>query len=162
MTFRQIPSRVGLVALLTASTAAAAQQATLVVENGRVIVGDGTVLERGTVVVAGERILAVTAEPVGAPDARRIDASGKTVLPGLIDAHVHLLVDPRNPIQPGSDHPHRAPPPATVSDSLARAYLDDELPQKLRSGGAAGLRHRCSNADCSAVPFRHARVSAIF
>lgn len=31
---------------------------------------------------------------MGAPDARRIDASGKTVLPGLIDAHVHLTIPP--------------------------------------------------------------------
>lgn len=64
------------------------------VENGRVIVGDGTVLERGTVVVAGERIVSVTEEPVEAPGARRIDASGKTVLPGLIDAHVHVAEEP--------------------------------------------------------------------
>lgn len=68
-----------------------AQEPTLIVENGRVIIGDGTVLERGTVVVGGERILSVTEEPVEAPGARRIDASGKTVLPGLIDSHVHFL-----------------------------------------------------------------------
>lgn len=80
------------IALLAAPVGA--QEATLVVENGRVIVGDGTVLERGTVVVAGDRILSVTEEPVEAPEARRIDASGKTVLPGLIDAHVHLTIGP--------------------------------------------------------------------
>jgi imidazolonepropionase-like amidohydrolase len=68
-----------------------AQEPTLIVENGRVVIGDGTVLERGAVVVAGDRILAVTEAPVDAPGARRIDASGRTVLPGLIDAHVHFL-----------------------------------------------------------------------
>ena len=68
-------------------------QATLVVENGRVIVGDGTVHERATVVIAGARILEVTEEAVAAPDARRIDAGGLTVLPGLIDTHAHLLVE---------------------------------------------------------------------
>lgn len=70
------------------------QEPTLVIENGRVIVGDGTVLERASVVVGGERIVMVTEEPVEALAVRRIDASGKTVLPGLIDAHVHLTVSP--------------------------------------------------------------------
>lgn len=71
-----------------------AQDPTLIVENARVIVGDGTVLDRGTVVVAGERIISVSDESVEAPDARRIDAEGKTVLPGLIDTHVHLTIGP--------------------------------------------------------------------
>lgn len=80
------------IALLAAPVRA--QEATLVVENGRVIVEDGTVLEGGSVVVAGDRILAVTEGSVEAPHARRIDASGKAVLPGLIDAHVHLTIAP--------------------------------------------------------------------
>lgn len=67
------------------------QEATLVVENARVIVGDGTVLERGSVVMDGDRIVSVTEDPVEAPGARRIDAADKTILPGLIDAHTHLL-----------------------------------------------------------------------
>lgn len=71
-----------------------AQDPTLIVENARVIVGDGTVLDRGTVVIAGERIISVSDEPVEAPDARRIDAEGKTVIPGLIDTHVHLTIGP--------------------------------------------------------------------
>jgi len=41
------------------------------------------------VVVAGDRIVSVTIEPVEADDVRRIDATGRTVLPGLIDTHVH-------------------------------------------------------------------------
>jgi imidazolonepropionase-like amidohydrolase len=64
------------------------------VENARVIVGDGTVLERGSVVVAGEWIVSVTDEEVEASEARRIDASGKAVLPGLIDAHAHVAEEP--------------------------------------------------------------------
>lgn len=69
-----------------------AQDPTLIIDNGRVIVGDGTVLERGAVVIAGERILAVTDGRIEATNARRIDAKGKTVLPGLVDGHVHLLL----------------------------------------------------------------------
>lgn len=77
-----------LIALvLLTSSPASAQQPTLVVENGRVIVGDGTVLQQTSVVVTADSILSVTTEPGKAPEARRINASGKTVLPGLIDAH---------------------------------------------------------------------------
>lgn len=49
------------------------------------------VIEDGTVVVRGDRIVAVgpsatVAVPAGA---RRIDASGKTILPGYVDVHAH-------------------------------------------------------------------------
>ncbi|MFC6633840.1 amidohydrolase family protein [Microbulbifer taiwanensis] len=49
------------------------------------------VIEGGTVVFRGNRIVAVgPADQVQIPvGAKRIDVSGKTVLPGLIDAHAH-------------------------------------------------------------------------
>lgn len=44
-----------------------------------------------TVVIEGERIAAVTQEPVTVDDAaRRVDAGGRVLLPGLIDCHVHV------------------------------------------------------------------------
>ncbi len=56
--------------------------------------GDGRreVIERGTIVVRGNRIVAVgpsgrVAIPAGA---RRIDVTGKTIMPGIVDAHAHL------------------------------------------------------------------------
>ena len=45
-----------------------------------------------TVVVEGDRIVAVTDEPVPTRDGREVDAAGATVLPGLLDAHVHVVV----------------------------------------------------------------------
>ncbi|OMP30033.1 amidohydrolase family protein [Mangrovimonas sp. DI 80] len=74
------------------SLSVAAQEPTLILENARVIIGNGTVLEKGTVVVSGDRILSVTKEPIISSSANRIDASGKTIMPGLIDAHVHLAI----------------------------------------------------------------------
>ncbi|MGJ5641300.1 amidohydrolase family protein [Formosa sp. S-31] len=68
------------------------QEPTLIIENGRVIIGDGLVLEQATVALDGERILSVTQEPIISSTVKRIDATGKTVMPGLIDAHVHLTV----------------------------------------------------------------------
>jgi imidazolonepropionase-like amidohydrolase len=44
------------------------------------------------VVVEGERIVALSDEPITVGDvARDIDAAGRVVLPGLIDAHVHVV-----------------------------------------------------------------------
>lgn len=44
------------------------------------------------IVIEGERIAEVTAEPIQVDDvAQIIDAGGRVVLPGLIDAHVHVV-----------------------------------------------------------------------
>lgn len=64
----------------------------LVIRNARVVHGDGRVTPRATVVVRGRRIAIVQpGATVGGPPGRReIDAAGRTLLPGLIDAHVHV------------------------------------------------------------------------
>jgi imidazolonepropionase-like amidohydrolase/Tol biopolymer transport system component len=62
----------------------------------RIITMAGTagqdVIERGAVVIRGNRIVAVG--PMGRvtipAGAKRIDAAGKTIMPGIIDAHAHL------------------------------------------------------------------------
>lgn len=78
--------------ILVASTAVpAAAQATAFV-GGRLIDGTGRVIENGTLVIDGARIVAVgpaasTPVPAGAT---RVDATGKTLLPGLINAHGHV------------------------------------------------------------------------
>jgi len=50
----------------------------------------GVVGPLSRIVIEGRRIMAVTAEPVQVDDALVIDAGGRVVLPGLIDAHVHV------------------------------------------------------------------------
>ncbi len=65
----------------------------VVFEGGRVIVGDGSApIENATVVVENGKITQVgPAASVKAPSgATRVDAKGKTLMPTLIDTHVHL------------------------------------------------------------------------
>lgn len=52
---------------------------------------DGGIIEDGVVVIEGNRITAIGASSdVQIPaDAERVDVSGKTIIPGLIDAHAH-------------------------------------------------------------------------
>ncbi len=47
--------------------------------------------------VDGERVAWVGLAPQAPRDPQTIDAAGRWVLPGLIDLHVHLTVDPRQP-----------------------------------------------------------------
>lgn len=51
----------------------------------------GTLLPNATLVIEGERIAAVSQQALQVDDAERIDAGGRVVLPGLIDAHVHVV-----------------------------------------------------------------------
>ncbi|MBN1359091.1 MAG: amidohydrolase family protein [Sedimentisphaerales bacterium] len=81
--------RIGV--LLFMAAGAYGQEATLVIENARVIVGDGTVKDSATVVIAGKRITAVSAESAPPDAAKRIDARGMTLMPGLIDTHIHFF-----------------------------------------------------------------------
>ncbi|MGE0360609.1 MAG: amidohydrolase family protein [Vicinamibacterales bacterium] len=62
-------------------------------EGGRVIVGDGSApIENATIVVTGGRIAQVG--PAGTvtvpPGAGRVSLTGKTVMPTIVDTHVHL------------------------------------------------------------------------
>ena len=59
---------------------------TLAITNGKVITNGR--LEKANLLIENGRIAEVTDKTVSATD--RIDASGKIVLPGLIDCHVHL------------------------------------------------------------------------
>lgn len=64
----------------------------LVLRNARLIDGRNSgVRERVTVTMAGERITAIADGDAPAPaEARVIDLEGRTLLPGLIDAHCHV------------------------------------------------------------------------
>jgi len=66
----------------------------VIIRSTRVIDGTGRTIERATVVIRGSRIVAVGPDrDVSIPDrATKIDGRGLSVLPGLIDCHVHLCL----------------------------------------------------------------------
>ncbi len=84
--------QVGVALLATSWVALPAAAQDLVISNARILDGTGTVIERGSVVVRDGRIAAVGADASGAAaNAIRIDAGGRTVMPGFVDAHRHII-----------------------------------------------------------------------
>ncbi len=84
-----------LLSCLAAASLRAADKPTLAFVGGQVIDGyEGPPIHDGVVLIAGERIVAVgrrgeLAVPPGTPV---IDSAGMSVLPGLMDMHVHLMI----------------------------------------------------------------------
>ncbi|MGE0862750.1 MAG: amidohydrolase family protein [Vicinamibacterales bacterium] len=80
-----------LLTLTAAVTPSAQTPAATVFEGARVLVGDGRTIENATIVVQGDRITQVgAAAAVKAPaGATRVRVAGKTVMPAIVDTHVH-------------------------------------------------------------------------
>jgi imidazolonepropionase-like amidohydrolase len=63
----------------------------LIVTNARILDGKGGVIERGSVVVRDGKIVSVVSgTPARVAGVEAIDAQGRTVMPGFIDAHRHI------------------------------------------------------------------------
>ncbi|MFE2944712.1 amidohydrolase family protein [Streptomyces sp. NPDC059255] len=101
----------------------------MLITGGRVLVDSGTYLEDGAVLIEGDSITAVgpreQIEPQAGSDVPRFAFDG-TILPGLIDAHVHLAFDG------GPD------PVSTLQDSTDEVLFE-------------GMRHRAEQLLLSGV-----------
>ena len=63
----------------------------IAITGGHVVPVEGEPIDGGTVLIADGKIAAITAPGIAPPPgAEVIDATGKWVLPGLVDAHTHL------------------------------------------------------------------------
>ena len=60
------------------------------ITNARVIVGNGTVIDSGTIIVRGGKIVSVSAGAANTQGLRTIDAKGMSAMAGYIDGHKHL------------------------------------------------------------------------
>jgi imidazolonepropionase-like amidohydrolase len=85
-----------MVALILGVSASLAAQ-DLVITNARIIDGNGGVIPDGSVVVADGRIVSVSAGAAAVPDGSLlVEAQGRTLMPGFIDAHRHIINGPEN------------------------------------------------------------------
>jgi imidazolonepropionase-like amidohydrolase len=121
------------------------------IRNARVFDSARAVLTAAsTVVVEGERIVEVTVQPREAADALVVDAGGRAVVPGLIDAHVHVTAVSHEVWKLAATPPSLITAQAKVvlEGMLARGYTtvrdaagaDFGLQEALRRGLFAGPR----------------------
>ena len=139
-----------------AADPAPAPDAPLVITAARLLdVRSGRLVERPQLVVRGGRIVSIGRAGDAAPaDARRLDLPGMTLLPGLIDMHVHLDSDPSYGGYTGLQYSDRfwsmlSVPNAektlmagftTVRNVGADAWNDVGLRQAIDAGKVAGPR----------------------
>lgn len=84
-----------LVGVSPAQSAPADDSATLILHNGKVVTVDSTFAVAEAIAVAGDRIVAVGRDEAilvrKGSDTLVIDLEGRTVIPGLIDNHIHFI-----------------------------------------------------------------------
>lgn len=119
-------------------------------QNANVVLDGCTELQQSfNILVTDDRIVAVTRGPIDSEDATVIDVAGKTLMPGLIDAHAHitgLSLSPKNLACPAADLALAAT--AYLRDSLMAGFTtireaggaDYTIARLLRNGTIIGPR----------------------
>ena len=83
--------------MLAAVASLAAQD--LTITNVRIIGPDASVIDRGSIVVRGGKIVSVETGAPSSTSGRVIDAKGMTAMPGFIDGHKHINTGPNEKAQ---------------------------------------------------------------
>src|SRR5689334_3215618 len=92
---KQIVRSLFLTLLAVASVGAAETRPTLALVGGQIVDGyEGPPIPDGVVLIAGDRIVAVgpRSEVTVPAGTKIVDTAGMSVLPGLMDMHVHLMI----------------------------------------------------------------------
>ena len=92
---------------------------------------DGSLTRNAVIVVRGDRIEQVGADLKIPDGARVIDLSGHTVLPGLIDSHTHILLQPED---------ERGTPPVITKSQAFRTVQGVAAARKDLEAGFTTLR----------------------
>jgi imidazolonepropionase-like amidohydrolase len=131
---------IAVAALLTGSAAAAQSYA---VQAGRLIV-DAAQPPRGasTVIVENGRIVSIESGFVAPPGATVVDQRSRTVMPGLIDAHVHLTGDPGTPFWRRAIDPPELAAVVGVKNALLTARAGFTTVRDLGAAGQSSLALR--------------------
>jgi len=105
---------------------------TLLINANLVLDGVSELQRSSNVLVRDNRIVSVSAEPISAPEATVVDVGGRTLMPGLIDAHAHitgLSLTPKNIAYPAAEI-------AIASANYLRNCLMDGYTTIREAGGA--------------------------
>ena len=128
--------------LIFSSAQVASAQVTAFV-GGRLIDGTGRVIENGTLIIDGGRIVAAGPAATAVPEgATRVDVKGKTLLPGLVNAHGHVAA-------------------TTGLRSEPASYTRDNLTRQLRTYAQYGVTTVFSLGDDQALGFELRNEQAI-
>lgn len=96
---KNIVRAAGLAGLCSVAQAQGLAAQDLAIANVRVVVGNGMVIDQGSIVIRGGRIVSVAAGAPNAPGVQTIDARGMTAMPGFIDGHRHVNTGPNEKVQ---------------------------------------------------------------
>jgi imidazolonepropionase-like amidohydrolase len=117
-----------VVAGMSVPTTGQAQGNVTAFEGARIIVGDGSpAIEKGTIVVTGQNITAVGANVQVPAGAQRVNLAGKTVMPMIIDTHIHA---PDEVAQNVRDMKRRAYWGVSAAMSMGTETKDTSLKQR--------------------------------
>ena len=117
-----------VVAGMSVPTTGQAQGNVTAFEGARIIVGDGSpAIEKGTIVVTGQNITAVGANVQVPAGAQRVNLAGKTVMPMIIDTHIHA---PDNVAENVRDMKRRAYWGVSAAMSMGTETKDTSLKQR--------------------------------
>ena len=115
---------------------------TLVIEGARLLIGDGTEVAEGHIVLADGKIVSVgSGAPTDVPSgAQRIDARGKVITPGLIDTHSHLGVYPTPRLRAHMDGNEMTTPVTPGSRVIDAFWPQDPGIERAVAGGTTTIQ----------------------
>ena len=94
------------------------------IKNGKIYTMSGQIIENGSILIENSKVKEVGQNLATPPEAKVIDAEGKFVLPGFIDAHCHIGMWEEAVGFEGSDGFGVAEPPFRYISSRLHAYVE--------------------------------------
>jgi imidazolonepropionase-like amidohydrolase len=111
----------------------------IAIHNGRLVTITGGVIENGTLIMDGTTIQAVGKGIRIPPGSEIVDATGKWVLPGLIDAHSHLALYGEPSVWANMDINESTNPNTAQLRAIDAINPDDPAIGDLRSAGITAV-----------------------
>ncbi|HXD73126.1 MAG TPA: amidohydrolase family protein [Vicinamibacterales bacterium] len=140
-----------LLACLFCASAAVAAAQDAAITNVRIVVGNGSVIENGTIVIRGGKIASVSPGQVTTQGLTVINGAGMTAVPGYIDGHKHVnnfnADQMRNLLEAGTTTVLAAGGPAEQNLALAEHISKGEwVGPRVIPSGSVNLRQTPNEA----------------